>query len=230
MIFEKRNIDHPFRSFFPPIICGDCLLYASDLVHCGKCSYTRMRGSGPIRLHIRTAIPFLIRAGEGRWQPGSHGMAFAPHFSAGNRRGPGGPLRMAFHPHFPGRGPPEKRSLRGSWRQTTRSFGKEPAVNISIATDAAGSALPSKERKKVRQSDPLPAASFTLRSPPPAPFPARPKKFGPSPHVCAKSCTESREHNLPEMEQLCARFFLHIFLDLIKIRPSPGFFRFPHIL
>jgi hypothetical protein len=29
------------------------------------------------------------------------------------------------------------------------------------------------------------------------------------------------------MEQLCARFFLHIFLDLIKIRPSPGFFPFP---
>ncbi|MFO7342939.1 MAG: hypothetical protein C0P66_011140, partial [Bacillaceae bacterium] len=28
-------------------------------------------------------------------------------------------------------------------------------------------------------------------------------------------------------EQLCARFFLHIFLDLIKIRPSPGFFPFP---
>lgn len=133
----------------------------------------------PIRLRIRTAIPFPIRAGEGIRRPGSHGMASAPHFSAGNRRGPGGPLRMAFHPHFPGRGPPEKRSLRGSWRQTTRSFAKEPAVNISIATDAAGSALPSKGKKKVRQSDPLPAASFTLRSPPPAPFPARPKKFGP---------------------------------------------------
>jgi len=105
----------------------------------------------PIRLRIRTAIPFPIRAGEGKWQPGTHGRRslriFRPATARAGRSASDG-FPSVGKPPLPGKRPPEKRSLRGSWRQTTRSFAKEPAVNISIATDAAGSALPSKGKKK----------------------------------------------------------------------------------
>ena len=36
-----------------------------------------------------------------------------------------------------------------------------------------------------------------------------------SPPICVKSRSQSREHRLPEMERLCARFFLREFLDFI---------------
>ena len=42
------------------------------------------------------------------------------------------------------------------------------------------------------------------------------EKKGLSPPICVKSCSQSREHRLPEMERLCARFFLHKFLDFIE--------------
>nr|MBO2481371.1 hypothetical protein [Bacillaceae bacterium] len=38
-----------------------------------------------------------------------------------------------------------------------------------------------------------------------------------SPPICVKSRAQSREHRLPEMERLCARFFLREFLDFIQI-------------
>jgi len=254
MIFEKRNIDHPFRSFFPPIICGDCLLYASDLVHCGKCSRTRMRGSGPIRLRIRTAIlvatygwargafrsgyvsarRFLSRSGRAK-ENGSPGRTAGVRSAFFGRQphGPGGPLRMAFHPlenpPLPGKRPPEKRSLRGSWRQTTRSFAKEPTVNISIATDAAGSALPSKGKKK---SEAIRSLAGRFVHPPitaagPFPCPAqkvRTKMFVQNPAPSPGSTIFRRWNSFAP-----ASFYTYSWTSS-KFAPPPDFFRFPHIL
>lgn len=160
-----------------------------------------------------------------------HGVRSA--FFGRQPHGPGGPLRMAFHPlenpPLPGKRPPEKRSLRGSWRQTTRSFAKEPAVNISIATDAAGSALPSKGKKK---SEAIRSLAGRFVHPPitaagPFPCPAqkvRTKMFVQNPAPSPGSTIFRRWNSFAP-----ASFYTYSWTSS-KFAPPPDFFRFPHIL